>query len=56
MADKKGSENIMLKSTEGTGTFYTTKKNKRNTEGKLELRKYDKKLRRVVVFKEEKLK
>ncbi len=40
-------EKIMLTSTgktkagKPTGTYYTTKKNKRNTEGKISLKKYD---------------
>jgi len=49
-------ENIKLQSEEETGVFYTTTKEKRNTPGKIRLRKYDKKLRRHVWFKEVKLK
>jgi large subunit ribosomal protein L33 len=53
----KGSrEKIKLESTAGTGYFYTTTKNKTNTSGKLELKKYDPKARKHVVFKETKLK
>jgi large subunit ribosomal protein L33 len=51
MADK-----IKLVSTAGTGVFYTTTKNKKNTAGKLELKKYDPKVRKHVLFKESKLK
>lgn len=56
MAKKGVREKIKLESTEGTGVFYTTKKNKRNTTGKLEMKKYDPKLRKHVVFKETKMK
>ncbi|GAB3741826.1 50S ribosomal protein L33 [Nocardiopsis nanhaiensis] len=44
---------IRLKSTEGTGTTYVTRKNRRNTPDRLVLRKYDPKLRRHVDFREE---
>ncbi len=37
-----------------TGEVYHTRKNKRKVERKLELKKYDKKLRKRVVFKEAK--
>jgi large subunit ribosomal protein L33 len=37
-----------------TGEVYHTRKNKRKVERKLELKKYDKKLRKRVVFKESK--
>ena len=53
---KGAREKIKLESTEGTGFFYTTFKNRQTTPGKLELKKYDPKLRRHVVFKEAKLK
>ncbi len=43
---------VRLVSTEGTGTTYWTTKSKRNTPGRLELRKYDKRLRRHVLFRE----
>lgn len=43
---------ILLRSTEGTGTTYATLKNRRNTTAKLELRKYDSKLRRHTIFRE----
>ncbi len=49
-------EKIKLVSTEGTGEYYTTTKNKRTTPGKLEMKKYDRKLRRHVMFKEAKIK
>ena len=34
-------EKIKLASTAGTGHFYTTTKNKRNSSGKMEMSKYD---------------
>ena len=46
-------DKIRLVSTAGTGHFYTTDKNKRNTPGKMEFRKYDPVIRKHVVFKEE---
>ena len=49
-------EKIKLESTAGTGVFYTTTKNRRTSTGKLELMKYDSKLRKHVLFKETKLK
>jgi len=53
---KSAREKIRLVSTKGTGYFYTTTKNKRNTPHKLEFRKYDAKLRKHVLFKEAKIK
>jgi large subunit ribosomal protein L33 len=47
---------IKMISTEGTGTFYVTKKNPKNNTKKLELKKYDPKLRKHVKFKEGKIK
>ena len=52
MASKQR-EIIKLKSTESTDVYWTTK-NKKTTTGRLELKKYDKILRRHVVFKEAK--
>ncbi len=49
-------EKIRLVSTAGTGFFYTTMKNRRNTPEKLVLKKYDPKLRKHVDFKEAKIK
>jgi large subunit ribosomal protein L33 len=51
MAKKR--EQIKLKSTESDDIRYTTK-NKTRTPGRLELKKFDKKLRRHVIFKESK--
>jgi len=50
---KGARENIKLKSTESSECYWT-RKNKRNTTERLELKKYDKKLRRHVIFKEAK--
>ena len=44
---------IKLKSSESTDVYWTTK-NKKTTTGRLELKKYDRKLRRHVSFKEAK--
>lgn len=49
-------EKIRLVSTAGTGYFYTTTKNRRNTPDKLELKKYDPVVRKHVVFREAKIK
>jgi large subunit ribosomal protein L33 len=52
----KTREKVKLESTAGTGHFYTTTKNKRNTPGKMEFMKYDPKARKHVSYKEVKLK
>lgn len=44
---------IKLRSTAGTGYTYMTNKNRRNTPGRIEIRKYDPVARRHVVFREE---
>ncbi len=49
-------EKIKLVSTADTGHFYTTTKNKRTMEGKLELKKYDPVVRRHVLYREDKIK
>lgn len=49
-------EKIKLVSSAGTGHFYTTMKNKRNTPDKIELRKFDPKARAYVAYKEAKIK
>lgn len=51
MAKKR--ENIKLKSTESS-EIYSTVKNPKNKTGRLELKKYDKTLRKHVIFKEAK--
>lgn len=44
---------IKLKSTEGTGYTYVTRKNKRNNPDRITLRKYDPIARKHVEFREE---
>ena len=43
---------VTMRSTEGTGATYTTRKNRRNTTGRLELKKYDPVLRKHVLVRE----
>ena len=52
---KPATVQIKLESTEGTGYFYTTKKNPRTKTEKLQLKKYDPKARKHVIFKETKM-
>jgi large subunit ribosomal protein L33 len=54
MAKAGGRELIRLVSTAGTGYFYTT--SKKRGKDKLELKKFDPKLKKHVVFKESKIK
>ena len=56
MASKGNREKIKLKSTAGTGHFYTTTKNKRTTPEKMEISKFDPVARKHVAYKEVKLK
>jgi large subunit ribosomal protein L33 len=49
-------EKIKLESTAGTGHFYTTTKNKKTMPEKMEIKKYDPKVRKHVAYKEVKLK
>ena len=49
-------EKIKLESSAGTGHFYTTTKNKRTMPGKMEIKKFDPKIRQHVLFKEAKIK
>ena len=49
-------DKIKLISTAGTGHFYTTTKNKRNQPGKMEIKKFDPKIRKHVIYKEAKIK
>ena len=49
-------DKIKLESTAGTGVFYTTTKNRKNTPEKMLLKKYDPKIRQYVDFKEAKIK
>ena len=47
---------IKLVSTAGTGHFYTTTKNKKTMPDKLELKKFDPKIKKYVLYKESKIK
>lgn len=47
---------VKMESTAGTGYFVTTTKNPRNHPEKMELRKYDPRVRKHVIFKEKKIK
>lgn len=49
-------EKIKLVSSAGTGHFYTTTKNKRTHPEKMEVKKFDPKVRQHVVYKEAKIK
>jgi large subunit ribosomal protein L33 len=54
MAKKQNRELIRLVSSAGTGYFYTTARKK--SRDKLELKKYDPKIKKHVIFKEAKIK
>ncbi len=49
-------DKIKLVSTAGTGHFYTTTKNKKTKPDKLEMKKYDPKVRKHVIYREDKIK
>ena len=49
-------EKIKLVSSAGTGHFYTTTKNKRTHPDKMEIKKFDPKVRKHVMYKEGKIK
>tara|TARA_Y100000588_G_C13613902_1_gene652398 strand:+ start:309 stop:464 length:156 start_codon:yes stop_codon:yes gene_type:complete len=49
-------DKIKLVSSAGTGHYYTTTKNKRNSPDKLERKKFDPVVRKHVVYKEAKIK
>lgn len=49
-------DKIKLVSSAGTGYFYTTTKNKRTMPGKMEIKKFDPKAGKHVLFKEAKIK
>ncbi|MGB0466798.1 MAG: 50S ribosomal protein L33 [Pontibacterium sp.] len=53
---KGATDKIKLVSSAGTGHFYTTQKNKRNTPDKFEFKKYDPVVRKHVIYKESKIK
>ncbi|HEX7613796.1 MAG: 50S ribosomal protein L33 [Acidobacteriota bacterium] len=48
-------EKVKLVSTAGTGYFYTITKNKKLHQDKMEVKKYDPKIRKHVAFKESKI-
>lgn len=50
-----GREKIRLVSTAKTGHFYTTYKNKRTHQAKMEIKKYDPVIRKHVIYKEHKI-
>ena len=54
MAGKR--DKVRMMSSAGTGHFYTTDKNKKNTPGKMEFLKYDPVVRKHVLYKEGKIK
>jgi len=56
-AQKNGSmrDIIKLESTAGTGFFYTTTKNRKTQTEKLQVKKYDPKARKHVLFVEKKI-
>lgn len=49
-------EKIKLESSAGTGHCYTTTKNKKEMPGKFEIKKFDPKARKHVLYKEVKMK
>jgi large subunit ribosomal protein L33 len=49
-------EKIRLMSSAGTGHYYTTTKNRRLHPDKMEIKKYDPKVRKHVIYKETKIK
>jgi large subunit ribosomal protein L33 len=49
-------DKIKLVSSAGTGHYYTTTKNKKNTPEKIELKKFDPVVRKHVTYKEAKIK
>jgi large subunit ribosomal protein L33 len=49
-------DKIRLVSSAGTGHFYTTDKNKKNMPEKMEIKKFDPKIRKHVIYKEAKIK
>ena len=53
---KSSREKIRLVSSAGTGHFYTTDKNKRNTPDKMKIKKFDPVVRKHVIYKEAKIK
>ncbi|KJV81698.1 ribosomal protein L33 [Rickettsia hoogstraalii str. RCCE3] len=56
MAKKNKNVLVKLVSTAGTGVFWVKKRNPKTQTEKLSFRKYDKVVRKHVLFKEEKIK
>lgn len=56
MAKKGPRATVKMESSAGTGECYFTQKNSRNTTEKLKLKKYDRVVRKHVVFVEGKMK
>lgn len=54
MASKKGNRIVIKMKSQESGHTYTTEKNRKNDPSRLELRKYDPKLRRHVTYRETK--
>ena len=54
MAGKR--DKVRMISSAGTGHFYTTDKNKKNTPGKMEFLQYDPVVRKHVMYKDGKIK
>ncbi|CAL4042085.1 50S ribosomal protein L33 [Buchnera aphidicola (Takecallis arundicolens)] len=53
---KSAREKIKLLSSSGTKHFYTTTKNKKSNQKKIQLKKYDPILRKHVIYNETKIK
>lgn len=53
MARNEARQKVKLRSTAGTGFTYITTKNRRNDPDRLQLMKYDPRIRRHVLFREE---
>ena len=53
---KSSRDKIRMVSSAGTGHFYTTDKNNKNTPKKMEMKKYDPVVRKHVMYKEAKIK
>ena len=49
-------DKIRLVSSAGTGHFYTTDKNKKTMPEKMEIKKFDPRVRKRVIYKEAKIK
>jgi large subunit ribosomal protein L33 len=53
---KKGNRILIRLRNKETGAFYTTSKNRINSKDKLKLKKFDPKLKKHIVFDEDKVK